>query len=61
MASDLMELADFHEQAGVRHAKAASSKEPWHNEQQASHKTRRAADHFAVAAALRALASKEPT
>lgn len=52
----LMALAEHRERQGVIHAKHAASNAPWYHQHAAD--TRRAADHFAVAAALRARAGE---
>lgn len=51
---ELIALADSHERRGVSRAEQAMSDATWYRDQAAD--TRRAADHFAVAAALRARA-----
>lgn len=53
---ELKVLADHHERQGIFHAKAAASKATWYHEQERD--TRRAAEHFAVASALRTTLTK---
>ena len=52
----LMALAEHHDRQGVFHAKQAASNASWYHGHAAD--TRRAADHFAVAAALKARAGE---
>lgn len=54
---DLNELAARHEQKAIACAKAALSTEPWHSGRNVD--TQNAANHFAVAAHLRAMAESE--
>lgn len=56
-AAELLALAEHHDRQGVFHAKSARSNASWYHAQESD--TRRAAEHFAVAAALRARAAQE--
>lgn len=55
---ELLALAEHHDQQGVYHAKSAHNDAPWYHGHEKD--TRRAAEHFAVAAALRARAESFP-
>lgn len=57
VAKGLEELAAHHERQGIAFAKKALNNAPWYHGH--AQDTRRAADHFAVAAAVRNLLEKE--
>lgn len=53
--SNLAALAEHHERQGILHARQAMNDASWYHARERD--TRRAAEHFAVAAALRAKGS----